>query len=168
MLMRRRLVLAAAFATILVPARFAAAQAAAPPVAEPILRIGDTVPAFHAAGFDGAIKSIDYPKGTNTLVVFFLSGCPTCHKMLPLWNEAYARRPKNMTMVGVVLDQPPPGFFEAAQIAFPVFRSPGKEVLDAFKLKRVPYTVRVAPGGRVEGADLGLLDGIRMGELFRP
>jgi hypothetical protein len=164
----RRLVLAAAFAATLLHPPYAAAQAAAPPVAEPGLRVGDTVPAFHAAGFDGAIKSIDYPKGTTTLVVFFLSGCPVCHKMLPLWNEAYARRPKNMTMVGVVLDQPPPGFFEAAQIAFPVFRSPGKEVLDAFKLKRVPYTVRVAPGGRVEGADLGLLDGIRMGELFRP
>jgi AhpC/TSA family len=163
----RRAVLAAAFTAILLHP-YAAAQAAAPPVAEPGLRVGDTAPAFHAAGFDGAIKSIDYPKGTTTLVVFFLSGCPVCHKMLPLWNEAYARRPKNMTMVGVVLDQPPPGFFEAAQIAFPVFRSPGKEVLDAFKLKRVPYTVRVAPGGRVEGADLGLLDGIRMGELFRP
>jgi len=164
----RRAVLAAAFTASLLHPPYAAAQAAAPPVAEPGLRVGDTVPAFHAAGFDGAIKSIDYPKGTTTLVVFFLSGCPVCHKMLPLWNEAYARRPKNMTMVGVVLDQPPPGFFEAAQIAFPVFRSPGKEVLDAFKLKRVPYTVRVAPGGRVEGADLGLLDGIRMGELFRP
>jgi hypothetical protein len=32
----------------------------------------------------------------------------------------------------------------------------------------VPYTVRVAPGGRVEGAALGFLDGIAMGELFRP
>jgi thiol-disulfide isomerase/thioredoxin len=164
----RRLVLAAAFAATLLHPPSVAAQAAAAPVAEPGLRVGDTVPAFHATGFDGAIKSVDYPKGTTTLVVFFLSGCPTCHKMLPLWNEAYARRPKNMTMVGVVLDQPPPGFFEAAQIAFPVYRSPGKEVTDAFKLKRVPYTVRVAPGGRVEGADLGLLDGIRMGELFRP
>ena len=164
----RRLVLAAAFTATLLHSPYAAAQAAAPPVAEPILRIGDTVPPFHATGLDGAVKSIDYPKGTTTLVVFFLSGCPTCHKMLPLWNEAFASRPKNMAMVGVMLDQAPPGFVEAAQIAFPVFRSPGKEVLDAFKLKRVPYTVRVAPGGRVEGADLGLLDGIRMGELFRP
>ena len=164
----RRLVLAAAFTARLLHPPYAAAQAAAPPVAEPGLRVGDTVPAFHAAGFDGAVKSIDYPKGTTTLVVFFLSGCPVCHKMLPLWNEAYARRPKSMTMVGVVLDQPPPGFLEAAQIAFPVLRSPGKEVLDAFKLRRVPYTVRVASGGRVEGAALGLLDGIAMGELFRP
>jgi hypothetical protein len=167
-MLMRRLVLAAALTASLLHPSDAAAQAAAPPVAEPILRTGDTVPAFHAAGFDGAIKSIDYPKGTTTLVVFFLSGCPVCHKMLPLWNEAYARRPKNMTMVGVVLDQPPPGFLEAAQIAFPVFRSPGKEVTEAFKLRRVPYTVRVAPGGRVEGAALGLLDGIAMGELFRP
>jgi len=164
----RRVVLAAAFAASLVHPPAGAAQAATPPVAEPILRIGDTVPAFHATGLDGAVKNIDYPKGTTTIVVFFLSSCPTCHKMLPIWNEAFARRPKNMAMVGVMLDQAPPGFVEAAQIAFPVLRSPGKDVTDAFKMKRVPYTVRVAPGGRVEGAALGFLDGIAMGELFRP
>ncbi len=163
-----RVILAAAFVLNLFHTPSAAAQAAAPPVAEPILRIGDTVPPFHATGLDGAVKSIDYPKGTTTIVVFFLSGCPTCHKMLPLWNEAFARRPKNVAMVGVMLDQAPPGFVEAAQIAFPLLKSPGKEVTDAFKMKRVPYTVRVAPGGRVEGAALGLLDGIAMGELFRP
>ena len=165
----RGLGLALAFAaTILHPLAAVARAAAASPAAEAGLRVGDTVPPFHAAGLDGVIKSIDYPKGTTTIVVFFLSSCPTCHKMLPLWNEAFARRPKNMVMVGVMLDQAPPGFVEAAQIAFPVLRSPGRELTDAFKLKRVPYTVRVAPGGRVEGADLGLLDGIRMGELFRP
>jgi redoxin len=164
----RRVVLGAAFAAVLVHPPAASAQAATPPAAEPILRVGDTVPAFHTTGLDGVVKSIDYPKGTTTVVVFFLSGCPTCHKMLPLWNEAFARRPKNLAMVGIMLDQAPAGFVEAAQIAFPVLKSPGKEVTDAFKMKRVPYTVRVAPGGRVEGAALGLLDGIAMGELFRP
>ncbi|HYU43362.1 MAG TPA: thioredoxin family protein, partial [Vicinamibacteria bacterium] len=93
----RRLGLALAFAASVLHPRAAAAQAAAPsPAAEVGLRVGDTVPAFHAVGLDGVTKSIDYPKGTTTLVVFFLSGCPTCHKMLPLWNEAYARRPRNM------------------------------------------------------------------------
>lgn len=165
----RRLGLALVFAASVLHPLAAAAQAAAPSSAPEVgLRVGDTVPAFHAVGLDGVTRSIDYPKGTTTIVVFFLSSCPTCHRMLPLWNEAYAHRPKNMVMVGVMLDQPPPGFVEAAPIAFPVLRSPGREVTDAFKMKRVPYTVRVAPGGRVEGADLGLLDGIRMGELFRP
>jgi len=96
----RRVVLAAALAAALVHPPAGAAQAANPPVAEPILRIGDTVPAFHATGLDGAVKNIDYPKGTTTIVVFFLSSCPTCHRMLPIWNEAFARRPKNMAMVG--------------------------------------------------------------------
>jgi peroxiredoxin len=165
----RRLGLAVALAAAVLHLLAAAAQAVAPsPAPEAGLRVGDTVPAFTAAALDGALKNIDYPKGTTTIVVFFLSSCPTCHKMLPLWNEAFARRPKNMAMVGVMLDQPPPGFFQAAQIAFPVLRSPGREVTGAFKLKQVPYTVRVAPGGRVEGADVGVLDGIRMGELFRP
>ena len=145
------------------------ATAAAPsPAAEPSLRVGDTVPPFNALGVDGLPKNVDYPKGTTTIVLFFLSSCPTCHRMLPLWNEAFARRPKNMTVVGVMLDQAPPGFFEANEVAFPVLRSPGKDLTEAFKLKRVPYTVRVASGGRVEGAAVGMIDGIRMGELFRP
>ena len=164
----RGFVLALALAAA-VPHPPAAAQATAPPPAAEIgLRVGDIVPPFKAAGLDGVIKGVDYPKGTTTVVVFFLSSCPTCHKMLPLWNEAFARRPRNMAMIGVMLDQPPPGFLEAAQIAFPVLKSPGRELTDAYKLKRVPYTVRVGPGGRVEGADLGLLDRIRVGELFRP
>jgi hypothetical protein len=164
-----RLALAVALAAFVLEPGSAAGQAAAPsPTPEPVLRAGETVPAFKATGLDGMVKSIEYPKGTNTIVVFFLSSCPTCHKMIPLWNEAFARRPKNLAMVGVMLDNAPAGFVEAMQIAFPVVRSPGTEVRDAFRVSRVPYTVRVAPGGRVEGANLGLIDGIRIGELFRP
>jgi hypothetical protein len=167
-MLARRLVTALSTAALLV-GPVGGVGAAEPSPAAPVgLQVGDTVPTFKAQAFDGATKSIDYPKGTTTLVLFFLGSCPTCHKMIPLWNEAYLKRPRNLTVVGVMLDQPPPGFFDTMAIAFPVVKSPGKELTEAFKLTRVPYTVRVAPGGRVEGAAIGLLDGIRMGEFFRP
>ncbi len=167
-MLSRRLVLALGLAATLLDPVSSVAAPEASPAAEPGLRVGDTVPAFTAQGIDGLTKRVDYPKGSTTIVVFFLSSCPTCHRMLPIWNDAFARRPKSVAMVGVMLDQAPPGFFEATAIAFPVLKSPGKDLTDAFKLKRVPYTVRVAAGGRVEGAAMGLLDGIRIGELFRP
>jgi hypothetical protein len=167
-MLKRRFVLGLGLLGLLFCAAGVEGAEPSPAAPQPGLHVGDTVPAFKAQGLDGATRSVDYPKGTTTMVVFFLSSCPTCHKMIPLWNGAFARRPKNMAMVGIMLDQAPPGFFDVNPTAFPVVRSPGKELTDAFKMTRVPYTVRVGPGGRVEGAAVGLLDGIRMGELFRP
>jgi hypothetical protein len=135
--------------------------------APPLLVAGDTVQAFEAEGIDGVRHRVDFGKG-DTVLLFFLSGCPACHKMLPLWNQAYARRPKQLNVVGVLLDREPPGFFMATEIAFPVLRSPGGAFNKAFKLNRVPLTLRVAPGGRVTDAAVGPVDALKVGEIFRP
>jgi hypothetical protein len=66
------------------------------------------------------------------------------------------------------MDQEPPGFFTAMPIAFPVVRSPGRAFLQALNVQRAPLTLRVGSGGRVEDVGLGLIDPIRLGELFRP
>jgi len=129
---------------------------------------GDTVPAFDAEGVDGVVKHVTYPKGSATVLLFFLSGCPTCHKMIPEWNRAYERRSPKLNVVGVLLDREPPGFFQATRIAFPVVRSPGREFLDAWKIQRTPTTVRVGTGGKVEEVETGIIDPIRLGEIFRP
>ncbi len=129
---------------------------------------GDHVPAFDAVGIDGRQQRIDFDKGADTILLFFLSGCPACHKMLPLWNQAFERRPKTVRVVGVLLDREPPGFFMAMPIAFPVVRGPGGEFNKAWKLNRVPMMLRVAPGGRVADAAVGPTDAIRVGEIFHP
>ncbi|HET7295098.1 MAG TPA: TlpA disulfide reductase family protein [Vicinamibacteria bacterium] len=147
------------------PPSAASAQAAAAP---PALAPGDSVAPFDAEGIDGRTRRIDFPKGGDTVLLFFLSGCPACHRMLPLWNQAYARRPKGLNVVGVLMDREPPGFFMATEIAFPVVRSPGGEFNRALKLNRVPLTLRVAPGGRVTDAAAGPIDALRLGEIFRP
>jgi len=142
---------------------FAASPAPSPAPLVP----GDVVAPFEAARLDGTVQRVDFPKGKNTLILFFLSSCPVCHRMIPLWNEFYARRPKDLQVFGVVLDREPPGFFDAMPIAFPVLRSPGASLHQMVKLKHVPYMVRVGPGGRVEGVSEGITDAIRLGELFR-
>ena len=129
---------------------------------------GYVVPQFSAQAVDGTTRQVAYPKGSATVLLFFLSSCPTCHKMLPEWNRAYQRRPKTVSVVGVLLDKAPPGFFEAYPVAFPVVQSPGPEFLATYKVSRTPTTIRVAAGGRVENHGVGLLDPITLGEYFRP
>src|SRR5688500_15085947 len=136
--------------------------------AQPALARGDTVMPFDALGLDAVMKHVDYPKGSATVLLFFLSGCPTCHKMIPEWNRAYARRPPKLNVIGVLMDREPPGFFQATRIAFPVVRSPGREFLMTWKVQRAPMTIRIGPGGKVEDAQIGIIDPIRLGEIFRP
>jgi peroxiredoxin len=128
---------------------------------------GDVIPAFVADGIDGTSEYVDFPKGSTTVVLFFLSGCPTCHKLIPEWNRAFERRPAGLRVIGVLMDQEPPGFFLATPLSFPVVRAPGREFLKSVKVNRAPVTMRVGPGGKLEDVGIGLLDPIRLGELFR-
>lgn len=139
---------------------------AAPPESPPPPAPGDTVPAFDALGVDGRSQRVDFSKGT-TVLVFFLSSCPTCHRMIPLWNQAFAHKAAGLKVIGVILDQEPPGFFSATPVAFPVVRSPGKEFLATYKVSRVPVTMRVVAPGKIGDVGVGALDAMRVGEIFR-
>jgi len=135
---------------------------------QPPLSRGETVSQFDAEGVDGVMKHVTYPKGSATVLLFFLSGCPTCHKMIPEWNRAFERRAKSLKVVGVIMDQEPPGFWGTMPISFPVIRSPGREFLNGLHVNRAPLTLRVGDGGKVDDVALGLVDPIRLGELFAP
>lgn len=130
--------------------------------------LGETLPALETQALDGSVRKIAYPKGTTTVLLFFSSGCPVCHRMIPEWNRQYEKRAKGVEIVGVIVDKEPPGFFQTMPVAFPVVRSPGHDFQNAHNIKRVPLTLRVAPGGKIEDLGLGVLDPIRLGELFRP
>jgi hypothetical protein len=160
----RRLVLASVVAAALWPG---GRSAAAPAEAELYPAVGQVLAPFTAEGVDGATREISYAKGSTTVLMFFLSSCPTCHRMLPEWNRAWERRPKGLTVVAVMLDREPPGWFTINPVAFPVVRSPSRAFLDSYRVHRVPVTLRVAAGGRVEEVATGIVDPIRLGELFR-
>ncbi len=164
---RGALRIAVGLSLVLGPGVVAPAQAPAPTPAQ-APSVGDLIPEFETtAAVDGQARKVGFPKGSASVLLFFLSGCPTCHKMIPEWNRAYERRPTGLQVVGVLMDQEPPGFFATTPIAFPVVRAPGRQWLQSLKVNRAPLTVRVAPGGRIEDLQLGLVDPIRLGELFR-
>ncbi len=147
----------------------ALAQVAAPGATPaPRLAVGDVIPPFEADGVDGVRRSFSFGKGSDTMLLFFLSGCPACHRMLPMWNQAFARRPPSLNVFGVLLDREPPGFFMATPISFSVVRAPGGDFSRIYKLHRVPMTLRVGPGGVVRDIGVGPLDAIRLGEIFHP
>jgi len=129
---------------------------------------GDVFAAFDAQAIDGSAQRVGFEKGSTTVLLFFLSGCPTCHKMIPEWNRAYERRPPKLNVIGILMDQEPPGFFLATKIAFPVVRSPGRDFLETWKVHRAPMTIRIGGGGTVEDVEVGIVDPIRLGEIFRP
>jgi hypothetical protein len=159
-------------ASLLATGRAAPATAASAP-AQPLSAPqapsrGDVFRSFVAESLDGTSKHIDFPKGSSTVLLFFSSGCPVCHRMIPEWNRMFEKHPKSLAVIGVLMDKEPPGFFMATPIAFPVVRSPGNEFMRLHKVNRVPLTLRVSGGGKVEDVGLGVLDPIRLGELFRP
>jgi hypothetical protein len=88
--------------------------------------------------------------------------------MIPEWNRAFERQPKGLRVVGVIMDQEPPGFWGTMSIRFPVLRSPGHAFLRGLNVNRAPLTLRVGESGRVEDLALGVVDPIRLGELFAP
>jgi len=159
----RRILLAACLLTV---ARAAAQPVPGAPAQAPAK--GDVVPAFESLDVDGKPSKVDFPKGSKTVLLFFLSSCPSCHKMIPEWNRAYERRPKNLKVVGVLMDQEPPGFWGTIAVSFPVLRAPGREFLRSLNVNRAPLTLRVGEGGRIEDLSLGITDPIRLGELFAP
>ena len=76
-------------------------------------------------------------------------------------------RPAGLTVLGIILDQEPLGFFDAMPVSFPVVRSPGREFMKQLKVNRVPLTLRVGPGGAVQELEQSIVDPIKLGELFR-
>jgi thiol-disulfide isomerase/thioredoxin len=170
---RRRLVGGPAAALLAGALALAASAAsaqppAAPPAAPPAPSKGDVVPAFESTTIQGQPRKVDFPKGSQTVLLFFLSSCPHCHKMIPEWNRAYERRPKGLEVLGVIMDQEPPGFWSTMSIVFPVVRVPGREFLRQLNVNRAPLALRVAEGGRIADLALGETDPIRLGEIFKP
>jgi peroxiredoxin len=146
----------------------AGALAQAPLAPPPAPSVGAVLPEFDAPDVQGKVQRVSFPKGSSTVLLFFLSGCPSCHKMIPEWNRMFERKPKDLRVLGVLMDQEPPGFFSSMAISFPVLRAPGRQTLQTWQVNRAPLTLRVAEGGRIQEVGLGILDPIRLGEMFRP
>lgn len=139
------------------------------PSPPPALAAGETLPAFEAQGLNGVNYKIDFPKdGPTTVLLVFLASCPTCKSMLPLWSEAFDKKPEGLKVQAIMLDAAPPGFFAFHKVSFPVLRAiDRRELSRLLRVNRVPMTVRIKPGGVVEDVSEGKLDPERLAQLFK-
>jgi hypothetical protein len=158
---------AAVMWTLFLPWAGAAADEGTPP---PRPAVGEVFAPFDAQAVSGASTHVAFGKDKDsvTVLLFFLSSCPTCHKMIPEWNALYPRRPKNVRVIGVLMDQEPPGFFDTMPVAFPVLRAPGRDWLKAHKVNQAPTMIRIGAGGKIEDVTVGGVDRMRVGEMWRP
>src|SRR5262245_66334029 len=67
----------------------------------PLPVAGDVIAPFDAQGVDGTLKEVAFNGRGSTLLLFFLSSCPTCHRMIPEWNRAFQRRRQGQEVVRV-------------------------------------------------------------------
>jgi AhpC/TSA family protein len=134
----------------------------------PLPAAGELIQPFDTQTVDGAARRVAFEGKGSTVLLFFLSSCPTCHRMIPEWNRAFQRRPQGLQVIGVIMDRETPGFFQTNPISFPVVRAPSRELLQKMKISRVPLMIRVASGGKIEDVAMGYNDPIRVGEIFRP
>ncbi len=142
------------------------APAPSPP---PALAAGDTIPAFEAEGLNGVTYTIAFPKdGPTTVLLVFLASCPHCRAMLPVWSQAFDKKPEGLKVQAIMLDRAPAGFFAFHKVSFPVLMAlDRRDVSQKLKANRVPMTVRIKPGGVVEDVGQGELDAERLTQLFR-
>jgi thiol-disulfide isomerase/thioredoxin len=147
------------------------APTAASPTPTPIppLVPGEVVAPFQARGLNDVLYTVDFPKtGPTTVLLIFLSTCPHCHKMIPVWNKALEKKPKDLKVLGMMLDEGAPGFFTAFKINFPVLRPAlPTEFANLLRIKNVPMTVRIKPGGAIESIAVGDPDTAKVPDLFR-
>jgi peroxiredoxin len=146
----------------------AAAAAPAAPTEAPHPAAGETLSSFTGQDADGKSVTVTFPKGSKTVLVFFSSTCPICHRMIPAWNRAYDTRDKGLAMYGIAVDKPDRAFYLLTEVKFPVLTLAGREFLDAAKVFRVPTTMRVKAGGVVEDVAQGQIDRLRLGQFFAP
>jgi hypothetical protein len=127
----------------------ALAQTVPPPPSRPFApAAGDVVPTFESLSIDGSPRKVDFPAGSETVLLIFSAGCPHCQRMIPEWNRAYGRKPKELRVLGVLTDRETPGFWQTFSVTFPVVRSPVPE-----RSQRPPCPADAA-GGR-GGPDRG-------------
>lgn len=135
----------------------------------PHLRPGETAPAFDAERLGGGRERIDFPeKGGKTFLFILSLTCGTCAKTVPLWNRLARESEGRARVFGVVVDtyQNELELMRQKNIAFPTVRFPSKAVQLRYKVTKVPQTLLIGPGGKVEKAIVGLLSDAQVEELL--
>lgn len=135
----------------------------------PHLEPGADAPAFEGEYISGGKESFNYPEdGGKTLLFVFSSSCGTCARTIPTWNQLAARIEHPARVFGFVIGsyQDERRLLAKENLDFPLLRFPNRDVVERYRISKVPQTLLIAPGGKVETVILGELTGTHVSDLL--
>ena len=136
----------------------------------PHLGPGENAPAFEAENFSGGRERVDFSVEAGNTFLFILSPtCGSCRNTLPLWNRLAGEIEGRARVYGLVMGSYQRGkeLLEEGRLGFHALRFTNQDVIQSYKVRRVPQTILVAPGGHVIEAVVGELSEAQVKEFLR-
>jgi peroxiredoxin len=132
-------------------------------------QIGDILPAFKAAGMDGAWTEVEYDGSHRYLFVIFSPVCGVCDHELPAWNRvAKAAESINIIVRGISLDplDETRRNLKEKQVDFETLIMPGMSIRRAYRVVSIPQIMIVSASGYVEWVHYGAMTSGKEEELL--
>ena len=152
--------LAAAIAPLLILAAWGALLLARPG-SPPIVRVGDSAPAFSLADLDGNPVRLADLRGRPVIVNFWASWCGPCVEEFPLLTSAAAAHEADgLAIVGIVFQdrsEAARAFLARMGATWPVAMDPGDAIARRFGIIGPPDTYFINRDGVVVGRQIGQL-----------
>ncbi len=128
----------------------------------PRLQTNEIAPVFEADRMEGGRVRVEFPESGGKTFLFVLSlTCGTCQKNLPYWSRLARESGVKVRTFGLVVDkleyQKEQALLKEKALDFPALRFTDKALMLSYKVTKVPHTILVGPGGRVEKTIVGAL-----------
>lgn len=128
----------------------------------PRLATNEIAPVFEADRIEGGRVRVEFPEDGGKTFLFVLSlTCGTCEKNVPYWNRLARESAGKVRTFGLVVDrleyQREQALLKEKAFHFPALRFNDKDLVLRYKVTKVPHTILVGPGGRVEKTIVGAL-----------
>ncbi len=135
-------------------------------------RGGAPAPSFSLTGLrhPTTLVSLGKPNGRPTVVSFFASWCPNCHKDVGVLAKARRQLAASVNFVGVdVADSRSAGvaLVRSAGMTYPVGFDPNRRVASEYQLVGFPSTVFLNGSGQVVGHVLGAITQLELTSWLR-
>ncbi|MFC4618813.1 thiol-disulfide oxidoreductase ResA [Camelliibacillus cellulosilyticus] len=113
---------------------------------------GDQAPNFSLKTLDGKTVKLSDFRGKGVVLNFWGSWCEPCKYEMPFINEAYQKRPKNVEVLGVNIQESPivvQNFVRQDHIGFPILLDSKGSVTEAYNIQPIPTTFLIDKNGKI-------------------
>jgi len=117
---------------------------------------------FALKGIDGSDVTLSSLRGKGVVLVFWATWCEYCRQVLPHLAEVYEEaRDDGIEMLAINQQEEPErvvAYTAEHDLPYPVLMDRDGEVADRYRVRGLPTTVFIDPGGAVQRVHLGTLE----------